>query len=214
MNSHVRWFSEVGIADVPVVGGKNASLGEMYRELTTRGIRVPNGFATTAGAYQEFLRVNGLGEKIHALLAGLDTRNIADLRDRCARIREAILATELPPGFAADLRAAYDALSGPGRTAAVAVRSSATAEDLPDASFAGQQETFLNVRGHYALLDACRRCFASLFKDRAVSYRVDRGFDHDKVSLSVGVQLMCAPTSAPPASSSRWIPRPGSATPS
>jgi pyruvate,water dikinase len=190
MNRHIRWFSEVGIADIPIVGGKNASLGEMYRELTARGIRVPNGFATTAEAFQDFLRVGGLGDRIRTLLAGLDTRNIADLRERCARIRDAILATELPAGFAADILAAYDALSGPGRTVAVAVRSSATAEDLPDASFAGQQETFLNVRGHYALLDACRRCFASLFKDRAVSYRVDQGFDHGKVALSIGVQLM------------------------
>ncbi|HEY0864856.1 MAG TPA: phosphoenolpyruvate synthase [Lacunisphaera sp.] len=190
MNRHIRWFSEVGIADLPLVGGKNASLGEMYRELTARGIRVPNGFATTAEAFRDFLRVGELGERINAQLAGLDTRNIADLRERCARIRDAILGTELPAGFAADILAAYDALSGPGRAAAVAVRSSATAEDLPDASFAGQQETFLNVRGHHALLEACRRCFASLFKDRAVSYRVDQGFDHAKVALSIGVQLM------------------------
>jgi pyruvate,water dikinase len=186
----VRWFSEIGIADVPLVGGKNASLGEMYRELTAQGIRVPNGFATTAGAYHAFLQADGLGEKISALLAGLDTHDIPDLRIRGKKIREAILATELPADLASALTSSYDVLCGPGRTLAVAVRSSATAEDLPDASFAGQQETFLNVWGHYDLLDACRRCFASLYTDRALSYRADRGFDHAKVALSIGVQHM------------------------
>jgi len=190
MNPYVRWFSEIGIADIPLVGGKNASLGEMFRELTARGIRVPNGFATTVEAFQLFLREGGLGERIQTLLQGLDTHDIENLRERGARIREAILATELPRDLAAAITAAYDVLGGPGRTAAVAVRSSATAEDLPDASFAGQQETFLNVRSHYGLLDACKRCFASLFNDRAISYRADHGFDPFKVALSVGVQLM------------------------
>ncbi|MBL9214981.1 MAG: phosphoenolpyruvate synthase [Opitutaceae bacterium] len=190
MNPHVRWFSEIGLADLPQVGGKNASLGEMFRQLTAQGIRVPNGFATTADSFQLFLGQGGLGERIRGLLDGLDTRNVENLRERGARIRDAILGTELPPELARAITDAYDVLSGPGRTAAVAVRSSATAEDLPDASFAGQQETFLNVRGHYALLDACRRCYASLFRDRAISYRVDRGFDPFKVALSIGVQHM------------------------
>jgi pyruvate,water dikinase len=162
----------------------------MYRELTARGIRIPNGFATTAEAYHAFLRQDGLGEKIAALLQDLDVCNIADLRERGARIRQLILATELPAELVRIVRDSYDILSGPGHAVAVAVRSSATAEDLPDASFAGQQETFLNVRGHYALLDACRRCFASLFKDRAISYRFDKGFDHAKVALSIGIQHM------------------------
>src|SRR5688572_27966396 len=185
---YIRWFSEIGISEIPLVGGKNASLGEMYRELTKVGIRVPNGFATTTTAYRAFLESGGLGERIAALLAGLDTHNITDLRERGQKIRDAILATELPPDLVTAITSSYDVLSGPGRAFAVAVRSSATAEDLPDASFAGQQETFLNVRGHYGLLDACRRCFASLFTDRAISYRVDRGFDHAKVALSIGVQ--------------------------
>src|SRR5688572_9110470 len=118
---HVRWFSEIGIADIPLVGGKNASLGEMYRELTAAGIRVPNGFATTAAAYRDFLQQGGLGGKIAGLLAGLDTRNIPELRERGAKIREAILATELPTGLAMAITSAYDVLGGPGRTAAVAV---------------------------------------------------------------------------------------------
>jgi pyruvate,water dikinase len=193
MSQHIKWFSEIGIDDIPLVGGKNASLGEMYRELTSQGVKVPNGFATTADAYRRFLRSTGLDEKIRALLTGLDTRDIENLRQRGSQIRHAILAAELPAELATEIVAAYDTLGGGGaapRPAHVAVRSSATAEDLPDASFAGQQETYLNVQGHYALLDACKRCFASLFKDRAISYRVDKGFDHFKIALSIGVQHM------------------------
>jgi pyruvate,water dikinase len=187
----IRWFSETTIADVPIVGGKNASLGEMFRELTPQGVHVPDGFATTAAAYFAFLSGAGLDTRIRGWLEGLDTRNIEDLRTRGRRIREAILAAELPAPLAAAITAAYDRLSGgTGRPADVAVRSSATAEDLPDASFAGQQETYLNVRGDYAVLDACKRCFASLFKDRAISYRAERNYDHLKVGLSVGIQLM------------------------
>ncbi|MEN9661174.1 MAG: Phosphoenolpyruvate synthase [Verrucomicrobiota bacterium] len=187
----IRWFSETTIADVPIVGGKNASLGEMYRELTAQGVQIPNGFATTAEAYQAFLRGAGLEDKIRLWLKGLDTRNIEDLRTRGRRIREAILAAELPADLAAAITAAYDKLGGTAdRHPDVAVRSSATAEDLPDASFAGQQETYLNVHGHYAVLDACKRCFASLFKDRAISYREEMKFDHLKIALSVGVQIM------------------------
>lgn len=191
MNHYIRWFSEIGIADIPSVGGKNASLGEMFRELTPEGIRVPAGFAITADAYRFFLREAGLDAKIAELLAGLDTRDIEDLRRRGAGIRHAMLAAELPPALAVEITKAYTDLSGKQpQLSSVAVRSSATAEDLPDASFAGQQESYLNVQGTYALLDACKRCFASLFKDRAISYRVDQGFDHFKVALSIGVQHM------------------------
>lgn len=190
--NYVKWFSEIGIADVPLVGGKNASLGEMFRELTPKGVQVPNGFATTADAYRLFLHSTGLDEKIRTLLHGLDTRDIDNLRQRGSQIRHAILAAELPTELTRQIVAAYETLGGnnPSHPAHVAVRSSATAEDLPDASFAGQQETYLNVQGPYALLDACKRCYASLFKDRAISYRVDQGFDHFKIALSIGVQHM------------------------
>ena len=191
MNQYIRWFSEVGLADIPSVGGKNASLGELFRELSPKGINVPAGFAVTAEAYRAFLRQAKLDAEIRAELAGLDVRAIDELRRRGARIRHAILAAELPADIAREITEAYAQLNGPrGDNTSVAVRSSATAEDLPDASFAGQQETYLNVQGSYALLDACKRCFASLFKDRAISYRVDKGFDHFKVALSIGVQRM------------------------
>lgn len=191
MNVYVRWFPEIGLADVPLVGGKNASLGELVRELGGEGIAVPGGFAVTAEGYRYFLRRAGLDAVIAGHLAGLDTRDVADLRRRGALVRNAILAAELPPDLAAEITAAYATLTADQPDlASVAVRSSATAEDLPDASFAGQQESFLNVHGPAAVLDACRRCFASLFKDRAISYRVDRGYDHFKVALSVGIQRM------------------------
>ncbi len=191
MSKCIKWFSEIGIDDVPLVGGKNASLGEMFRELTPQGVRVPNGFATTAGAYFQFLNATGLDAKIRTILGGLDTRDIENLRQRGSEVRHAILAAELPAELAAEIVTAYGELGAKlPRPAHVAVRSSATAEDLPDASFAGQQETYLNVQGPYALLDACKRCFASLFKDRAISYRVDQGFDHFKIALSIGVQHM------------------------
>ena len=192
MNPSIKWFSDIGLDDVPLVGGKNASLGEMYRALTAKGVRVPDGFATTADAYRRFLALTGLDVKIRGLLHDLDTRDIDNLRLRGSQIRQAILAAELPAELAAEIVAAYTGLSGGDvvHPAHVAVRSSATAEDLPEASFAGQQESYLNVHGAYALLDACKRCFASLFKDRAISYRVDKGFDHFKIALSVGVQHM------------------------
>jgi pyruvate,water dikinase len=191
MSKCIKWFSEIGIDDVPLVGGKNASLGEMFRELTPQGVRVPNGFATTAGAYFQFLNATGLDAKIRTILGGLDTRDIENLRQRGSEVRHAILAAELPAELAAEIVTAYGELGAKlPHPAHVAVRSSATAEDLPDASFAGQQETYLNVQGPYALLDACKRCFASLFKDRAISYRVDQGFDHFKIALSIGVQHM------------------------
>lgn len=187
----VCWFEEIGIEDVPLVGGKNASLGEMYRELAGKGVRIPNGFAVTAEAYRTFLRETGLERTIRETLRDLNTTDLANLRQRGRQIRQAILAAALSPELQRDILAAYDRLSdGHPEPLDVAVRSSATAEDLPDASFAGQQETYLNVQGHAALIESCKRCFASLFTDRAISYRVDKGFDHLKIALSVGVQQM------------------------
>ncbi|HEY2787793.1 MAG TPA: PEP/pyruvate-binding domain-containing protein [Fimbriiglobus sp.] len=145
----IRWFREIGLADVGLVGGKNASLGELYRELTTKGINVPNGFAVTAEAYREFLAVNGLGDRIRGLLADLDTRNLSDLADRGRRIRDAIEGTTLPEEIRRQIGEAYATLCVQyGNDTDTAVRSSATAEDLPTASFAGQQESYLNVQGH------------------------------------------------------------------
>lgn len=187
----IRWFREIGMADVPLVGGKNASLGEMYRELTPCGIKIPNGFAVTAAGYRHVLQVGGLAETIRQILSGLDTRDLANLAERGRRVREAILTTPLPYDLQQEIIQAYTALCAEyGPETDVAVRSSATAEDLPDASFAGQQESFLNIRGERALLEACRQCLASLFTDRAISYRVDKGFDHFAVALSIGVQQM------------------------
>jgi pyruvate, water dikinase len=185
----IRWFENISIEDVPDVGGKNASLGEMFRELTPEGIRVPNGFAVTATAYRHFLREAGLDRKIPELLLGLNIQNIANLQERGQRVRHAILAAELPGELQEVIVSAYQKL-GKGNSVDVAVRSSATAEDLPDASFAGQQETYLNVQGHRAVLDTCRRCFASLFTDRAISYREHHGYEHTQIALSIGVQLM------------------------
>lgn len=187
----IRWFKELCMADVPLVGGKNASLGEMYRELVPEGIRVPNGFAVTAEAYRSFLATGGLASRIRTLLVDLDTRNLAQLAERGRQVREAILNTPLPAELEAQLAQAYLELCREyGPDCDVAVRSSATAEDLPTASFAGQQESYLNIRGIRSLLDACRHCYASLFTDRAISYRVDRGFAHEAVALSIGVQKM------------------------
>jgi pyruvate,water dikinase len=186
---YVRWFSDIGLADVPLVGGKNASLGEMYRHLSGAGVRVPNGFAITADAYRHFMDAGGLVATLERLTTGLDPRNLAELAERGQAIRQAIAGAEIPADLRAAIVDAYDRLGG-GRTLDVAVRSSATAEDLPDASFAGQQETYLNVRGHAALLDACRRAFASLFTDRAISYRADKGFAEVPIALSIGVQRM------------------------
>jgi pyruvate,water dikinase len=182
---------QLGLADVPLVGGKNASLGEMYRELTPQGIRVPYGFAVTADGYRYFLRVGELRDRIHEILADLDTNDLSNLAERGRRVREAILATAFPQDLQDEITTAYGQLCKEcGPETDVAVRSSATAEDLPGASFAGQQESFLNIRGERALLDACRQCVASLFTDRAISYRVDKGFDHFAVALSIGIQKM------------------------
>ena len=184
-------FDDIGLADVSRVGGKNASLGEMRRALMPRGIRVPDGFATTADAYREFLRSAGLEAVIAEATTGLDITNLERLGVAGRNIRAAILAAELPAELAKSIRDAYLGLQAEyGAHCDVAVRSSATAEDLPEASFAGQQETYLNIHGEGMLLDAVRRCFASLFTDRAIVYRTQRGFDHRQVALSVGVQKM------------------------
>lgn len=187
---YVLFFDQLQLCDVPKVGGKNASLGEMVRQLSGKGVRVPNGFAITAEAYRYFLRRNGLEERIAKVLSDLNTHDIANLQARGKQVRDLILESPIPPDLVATIEAAYRTLSGSGDWLDVAVRSSATAEDLPDASFAGQQETYLNVRGLSPLIDTCRRCFASLFTDRAISYRADKGFGQTNIALSVGVQQM------------------------
>jgi len=188
--SWIKRFDEIGIDDIPSVGGKNASLGEMRRELALKGVKVPDGFAVTAEAYRYFLERASLEGRLSAILKGLDTRDTGDLRRRGRQARQAILAADLPEDLEEAVGKAYERLNGASGDLDVAVRSSATAEDLPEASFAGQQETYLNVRGRAALLEACKRCFASLFTDRAISYRTGKGFDHLKVALSIGVQRM------------------------
>jgi pyruvate, water dikinase len=188
---YVRWFETLKNTDVPLVGGKNASLGEMVRNLKDHGIPVPQGFATTAAAYWEFLKANNLSSKIEALLKDWQ-RGAKSLEETGKAIRRLFLRSQYPQEIAAAISIAYHEL---GRRynvndVDVAVRSSATAEDLPDASFAGQQESFLNVSGDHELIEACRRCYASLFTDRAMIYRQEKGFDHLRVALSIGVQKM------------------------
>lgn len=190
-SKYVRWFSELGVGDVALVGGKNASLGEMYRELGGQGIRVPNGFAVTAQAYRYVLEQAGAWTPLRESLEGLNVQDVDDLARRAHRAREIVRAAPLPADLAEEIARAYAALRNEyGEELTLAVRSSATAEDLPTASFAGQHETFLNISGTAQLLDAVRLCFASLFKDRAIAYRVENGFDHFKVFLSVGVMKM------------------------
>jgi len=187
----LRWFDEIGMADVASVGGKNASLGEMRQALRPLGINIPDGFATTADGYRDFVRSTGLEPTIRDSLSSLNIEDLDALQRAGARVRSAILAAPLPAGLGQAIRAAYRRLEQQyGLNCDVAVRSSATAEDLPEASFAGQQETFLNIHGEAMLLDAVRRCYASLFTDRAIVYRVHHGFDHPQVALSVGVQKM------------------------
>ncbi len=190
--SYVRLFSELGIGDVPLVGGKNASLGEMYSTLSGQTIQVPDGFATVAAAYYAFLDHNDLRNKITEALAQLDIADVRALATVGASIRGWIVDGEMPPEIAAEINAAYDILrqKNGGMDPEVAVRSSATAEDMPDASFAGQQETYLNIQGEEHLQRSCKRVLASLFTDRAIAYRVHKGFDHMAVALSVGVQNM------------------------
>jgi len=187
--SFIRWFKDVGLDDVASVGGKNASLGELYRELSAAGVRVPNGFAITADAYRHFLREAGLTHTIERLTTGLSSANLADLAQRGRALRQAIVDAPMPADLQQAIVSAYEQLGG-GTATDVAVRSSATAEDLPEASFAGQHETYLNVRGSAALIEACKRAFASLFTDRAISYRADKGFAQTAVWLSIGVQQM------------------------
>ncbi len=189
--SLILWFDEVGIADITLVGGKNASLGEMIQQLMPKGIKVPIGFATTAYAYRYFIQSAGLEAKLRKLFADLDVENIKNLQERGKKARSLILETPFPPQLRDAIAKAYQSLCelyNPNTD--VAVRSSATAEDLPDASFAGQQETYLNVTGVEGVLAACHQCFASLFTDRAISYRHIKGFDHFSIALAVGVQKM------------------------
>ena len=208
----VLWFEEVGIGDIPLVGGKNASLGEMIQQLTPKGVKVPTGFATTAYAYRYFVEQAGLQGKLRQLFSDLDVEDMSNLRQHGKQARALILNTPFPTELELAITQAYIELCEHYNGTAefcerlpesereecqrytsytdVAVRSSATAEDLPDASFAGQQETYLNVHGVKGVLDACHKCFASLFTDRAISYRTIKGFDHFEVALSVGVQKM------------------------
>ncbi|WP_372733919.1 phosphoenolpyruvate synthase [Nocardioides sp.] len=194
MRQNVRWFSDLGMADLEEVGGKNSSLGEMVSQLADLGVRVPNGFATTSAAFHAFIGETGLKERIAGLLDGLDTDDVRRLAEVGQEIRAAVVAQPFPADLEAEVRLAYDRLveesSQGGGEPSFAVRSSATAEDLPDASFAGQQETFLNVRGIEAILTAIREVFASLYNDRAIAYRVHHGFAHSDVALSAGVQRM------------------------
>ncbi|MBU1178182.1 phosphoenolpyruvate synthase [Patescibacteria group bacterium] len=189
---NILWFREIGNKDVGLVGGKNASLGEMYNNLRRKGVQVPNGFAITAHAYRHFLESAGITKKIENILKGLDTTNLKQLAERGYRVRETILGAEIPKDLEEEISQAYHKLSKEAKRSYldVAVRSSATAEDLPDASFAGQQETFLNIKGEYEVILATKRCMASLFTNRAISYREDKGFDHFDLALSVVVQRM------------------------
>jgi pyruvate,water dikinase len=191
LSDYVRWFADTRLHDVALVGGKNASLGELYSVLSAQGVRVPNGFALTAKAYRDALTAANAWDKLHDLLDQLDKTNVNLLKERAAKARGIVYAATAQENLRAVIDEAYRHLADHyGGEIAVAVRSSATAEDLPNASFAGQHESFLNVRGADALFEACRRCFASIFTDRAISYRIDNGFDHFKVALSVGVMKM------------------------
>ena len=187
----ILWFDELTIKDVWRVGGKNASLGEMYQKLVSEGIHIPNGFAVTAQAYFYLLKNSGIRKRIKKILRDLNTKKIENLQTKGEQVRNLILQAEFPKDLRQQIIKAYQKLESQyGKRVDVAVRSSATAEDLPDASFAGQQETFLNVRGPEELMESCRKCLASLFTNRAISYREDKGFDHFKVGLSIGIQKM------------------------
>ncbi|MEL7581307.1 phosphoenolpyruvate synthase [Pseudoalteromonas sp. D15MCD-2] len=191
MQEYVLWYQELGMQDVPRVGGKNASLGEMISNLANAGVQVPGGFATTADAFNEFLEQSGLNSKIHDILDTLDVDDVNTLAKVGAEIRQWIIDTPFQPNLEQAIRDAYSQLHGDAsQDVSFAVRSSATAEDMPDASFAGQQETFLNVRGIDSVMTAIKHVFASLFNDRAISYRVHQGYDHRGVALSAGIQRM------------------------
>lgn len=190
MTSSVLWFSELGMSDVEIVGGKNASLGEMISNLSGAGVSVPNGFATTAEAFREFLKHQGLDDRINALLQDLDVDDIAKLTETGKTIRQWINDAPFPESLNEQIQVAYEELAAGNENLRVAVRSSATAEDLPDASFAGQQETYLNISGIDNVLNAVREVFASLYNDRAISYRVHKSFEHADVAISAGIQKM------------------------
>ena len=188
---YIKTFAQIRLTDLPLVGGKNASLGEMYSELVPQGLRIPNGFAITADGYWAYLAYNDLTDKIQALLATLDPKNLSQLQQVGQTIRNWIINGQMPPELKAEIAQAYQALETEYRPMIeVAIRSSATAEDLPGASFAGQQETYLNIAGDRHIVHTTKRVFASLFTNRAISYRTDKGFAHDKVALSVTVQKM------------------------
>lgn len=189
--SLILWFEDIGLKDIPVVGGKNASLGEMLKNLKPKGINIPDGFAVTAEAYKYFIKYNNLLEPIKKILLDLDKSNVSDLKRRGKQIRNLILKGNFPKDLSEEIIRAYSEMEKKyGDDVDVAVRSSATAEDLPDASFAGQQETYLNIKGAKNVVEAVKKCFASLFTDRAISYRIDKGFDHFSVYLSAAVQKM------------------------
>lgn len=191
-NKNILWFKELGIKDVPSVGGKNASLGEMYNNLVSKGVNVPNGFATTSDAYFNFLKETGLAKQIEDILHNVNVHDLKSLQEKGKNVRQLILEANLPEELEQDIAVAYKKLSESYNSidVDVAVRSSATAEDLPGASFAGQQETFLNISGSENVLIAVKKCFASLFTDRAIVYRQEMGFGHTKVGLSAGIQKM------------------------
>jgi len=190
-NPYVRWFGNIRLRDIPEVGGKNASLGELHTALAAEGVRVPEGFVLMASAYRDALAETGAERELRRLLSGFDHHDVALLAQRAAAARQLVYQAAGNAHLRAEIAAAYRALEEKcGANVAVAVRSSATAEDLPTASFAGQHESFLNVRGKGDVIEACRRCFASIFTDRAIVYRIDNGFDHFKVALSVGVMKM------------------------
>jgi len=197
----ILWFNEIGMEDIPMVGGKNASLGEMYQKLHQQGISIPNGFAITAYAYRYFLKYAGIEDEIKKILKDLDTHDLTNLMRKGREVRDIIRHSEFPPDLTQAIYLGYDKLAEDFRQGGldnldVAIRSSATAEDLPDASFAGQQDTYLNIRGRMSVLDACKKCFASLFTNRAISYRHDKGFGQFDVSLSIAVQKMVRSDSA------------------
>lgn len=188
---YIKWFDEIGIEDIPIVGGKNASLGEMYNQLSKKGVNVPYGFAITADGYWRFVDYNSLRDRIYELLSNFDINNIEELSLRGQRIRDLIYYGTMPEDLEEEIKIAYKKLCELyGENTDVAVRSSATAEDLPDASFAGQQDTYLNIRGIERVLDAVKKCFSSLFTDRAIYYRTVKGFDHFNIGLSIAVQKM------------------------
>lgn len=189
MSAYIKKFSEIGITDLPKVGGKNSSLGEMFNGLSTKGIRVPDGFATTSDAFWYFIDSNHLREKLAELLSKLDRKTFSNLKQIGAEARSLMMNAKLPDDFSKEILAGYHNLDSTQQLS-VAVRSSATAEDLPQASFAGQHESYLNIRGEESLLQAIRMCYASLYTDRAIKYTEDNGFDHNKVALSIGIQKM------------------------